>query len=107
MADETKSILVRITTPSGSDGFFEFVPPQGTVEIKADVFKFLALDKHGCGPTISAKRAGICQAAVVFMSDDELMTFSDYVVRAGGTMTAAYQQQKYRTTLDQWAHGLM
>lgn len=107
MQTEAGVMLIRVTTPSGADGFFKFVPPHGTAEMTDDVVMFRAVDQHGRGPTISARRTGTHQAETVFSSVEVLMSFSDYVVRAGGKMTAAYQQTEYRAALDEWKLGLL
>lgn len=98
-------MLVRVTTPSGNDGFFKFVPPTGTFEIRGEAATFHALDRHGRGPSINAKLAGVCQAEVTFSSEETLISFSDYAVRAGARMTTRHQPQDYHAALAEWERG--
>ena len=94
-------ILVRATTPSGKVGFFRFTPPSGTLQQQAGATVF-ALDVLGVGPCIQGKAAGQNRAEVMFTSNDELMSFSDYVVRAGGQIIPFHQNFAFRTALQEW-----
>lgn len=96
-------VLVKATTPSGKIGFFCFDPPAGTVNQAPGEVVFQVRDSRECGPNIRAKAAGPNKAEVTFTSDDLLMSFSDYVVRAGGKLIPFHQDTAYRAALKEWS----
>lgn len=95
-------MLVRATTPLGNVGFFRFTPPPNTLQQQAGALVFAALDAHGRGPSIQGRAVGQNRAEVIFTSDDEMMSFSDYVVRAGGQVIPLHQDSAYRAALQEW-----
>lgn len=79
-----------------------FTPPAGTLQQHPGVLVFSAFDAQGRGPVIQAKASGPNRADVEFTSEDNLLSFSDYVVRAGGQVLPFHQDLAYRAALQEW-----
>lgn len=95
-------VLVRATTPTGKVGFFRFSPPARSVTQSPGELVFAAMDAQGQGPRIQARAVGPNRAEIIFTTDEDLMSFSDYVVRAGGRVIPFHQDFAYRAALQEW-----
>lgn len=95
-------ILVKARTPSGNEGFFRFSPPPATMHEAPGAVVFHVRDAHGRGPDIQGRTIKQDRVEVLFTQDDAPMSFSDYVIRAGGHFIPSYQLEPYRAALQAW-----